>query len=64
MFCVIQETQLKKPNTHGAWKEYQVEDTQITMGGAISHHYGYYPVCSAGRFERPHREAYRISVHF
>ncbi len=34
------------------------------MGGAISHHYGYYPVCSAGRFERPHREAFRVSVHF
>ncbi len=64
MFCVIQEVRLKKPNTHGAWKEYQIEDTQITMGGAISHHYSYHPIRSAGRFERPYREAYRISVHF
>jgi len=64
MFCVIQETRLKKPNTHGAWKEYQIEDTQITMGGAVSHIYGYYPVRGAGRFERPHQEAFRILLHF
>ncbi len=64
MFCVIQETQLKKPNTHGAWREYEVTDMQITMNGGTIHHYGYYPVDDAGKFERPHREAYRISLHF
>ncbi len=64
MFCVIQEVQLKKPNTHGAWREYEVTDMHITMNGDTMHHYGYYPVDDAGKFERPHREAYRVSVHF
>jgi len=60
MFCVIQETALKKPNTQGAWREYEVTDMCITT----THHYGYYPVYDAGRFERPHMEAYRILLHF
>lgn len=60
MFCVIQETTLKKPNTQGAWREYEVTDMHITT----THHYGYYPVYDAGRFERPHMEAYRILLHF
>jgi len=64
MFCVIQEIQLKKPNTHGAWREYEVTDTQITTNGITTHHYGYFPVHDTSRFERPHREAYRISLHF
>ncbi len=64
MFCVIQEIQLKKPNTHGAWREYEVTDTQITTNGITTHHYGYFPVHDTNRFERPHMEAYRISFHF
>ncbi len=64
MFCVIQEIRLKKPNTHGAWREYEVTDTQITTNGITTHHYGYFPVHDTSRFERPHREAYRISLHF
>ncbi len=28
------------------------------------HHYGYFPVHDTSRFERPRREAYRISLHF
>ncbi len=64
MFCVIQETKLKKQNPHGAWREYETTDMLITTNGTTVHHYGYYPVDDAGRFERPHKEAYRISLHF
>ncbi len=64
MFCVIQEIRLKKPNIHGAWREYEVTDTHITMNGGTMHHYGYYPVDDAGKFERLHREAYRLLLHF
>ncbi len=64
MFCVIQETKLKKPNTNGAWREYEVSDIQLVINGITTHHYGYYPVDDAGKFERPQKEAYRISLHF
>ncbi len=64
MFVVIQEIRLKKPNKNGAYKKYKVSDTAITMNGGTTHHYGYDPDYDSGRFERPHREAYRISLHF
>ncbi len=64
MFVVIQEVRLKKPNSHGAWQEYEVTDTQTTMNGITTHHYGYFPIHDTSQFERPHREAYRVSLHF
>ncbi len=64
MFCVIQEIRLKKPNKNSAYKKYDVRDIQIKTNGTTVHHYGYYPVDDAGKFERPHKEAYRISLHF
>ncbi len=64
MFCVIQGIWLKKPNKNGAYKKYKVSDTAITMNGGTTHHYGYGPDYDLGRFERPHMEAYRISLHF
>ncbi len=64
MFCAIQEIRLKKPNKNGAYKKYRVSDTAITMNGGTTHHYGYDPDYDSGRFERPHMEAHRISLHF
>jgi hypothetical protein len=63
MFVVIQELQLKKPPIAGAYKEYEVQSTTITFEGVTKTHYSYYPKYDAGRFERPHREAYKISIH-
>lgn len=63
MFCVIQEIILKKPNPYGAYKRYEVSYASITTDGKTQTHYGYYPDSKAGRFERPHREAFKISVH-
>ena len=31
--------------------------------GQTKTYYSYYPNYEAGKFERPHREAYKISVH-
>ncbi len=63
MFVVIQEVQLKKPNTNGAYKEYEVSSMTFTFDGVTKTNYSYYPKYDSGRFERPHREAYKISVH-
>lgn len=63
MYCVIQEIQLKKPNTNGEYREYEVTDMVYTVDGRTVHHYGYHPKESAGKFERPHREAYRVTLH-
>lgn len=63
MYCVVQEIQLKKPAAGGECREYEVQTTSITVGGQTKTYYSYYPNHEAGRFERPHREAYKISVH-
>lgn len=64
MFCVIQTIQRKKSDPHGWYREYEVESIPITFPDGISKtHYSYYPKYEAGRFERPRREAYRISIH-
>ncbi len=63
MYCVIQEIKLKKPNTHGAHREYEVSSINFTMNGEKITKYSYYPSDDAGRFERPHMEAYRVSLH-
>lgn len=65
MFCVVQTLQLKKPNTDGDLREYEVSSMTISgmNGDRTKTYYSYYPVSGCGRFERPHREAYRISIH-
>lgn len=64
MFCVIQTLQRKKNDPHGAYKKYEVSSVTISFpDGTSKTHYSYYPDYEAGRFERPHREAYRISIH-
>lgn len=64
MFCVIQTIQRKKGDPHGDYREYEV--SSMTIGfpdGTSKTHYSYYPNYEAGHFERPRREAYRISIH-
>ena len=63
MYCVVQEIQLKKPTAGGECRKYEVQTTSITIGGQTKTYYSYYPNYEAGKFERPHREAYKISVH-
>jgi hypothetical protein len=63
MFVAIQEIQLKKPNKGGAYKEYKVGSGSFHIGSVAKTFYTYYPNYDAGRFERSHREAYKISVH-
>jgi hypothetical protein len=63
MFVVIQEIQLKKPNAYGVYKEFEVSSTTFSFSGVTKTHYSYYPKSDCGRFDRPHREAYKISIH-
>lgn len=64
MFCVVQTLQRKKEDIHGDYTEYEVSSMTIRFpDGTSKTHYSYYPKYEAGRFDRPHREAYRISIH-
>lgn len=64
MFCVVQALQRKKENAYGDYREYEVSSITIQFqDGTSKTHYSYYPNYKAGRFERPHREAYRIGIH-
>jgi hypothetical protein len=63
MFIVIQKIQVKKPNKNGAYKIFKVDQLSISYDGVTKTHYYYNADYEAGRFDRPHREAYKISVH-
>jgi hypothetical protein len=64
MFCAIQEVILKKPNTYGAYKEFKVESMSFSINGATQKaKYSYSPQYDSGTFDRPHREAYKVSIH-
>jgi len=65
MFVVIQKLQLKKSSRPGAYKEYKVDTMTISFpgSGVSKTSYLYNPDYDAGHFERPHREAYKISIH-
>lgn len=57
---MIQEVQLKKPNKHGEYRELEVYQESWSMGGKPARwSYRY----TGGHFERPHLEAYKISIH-
>lgn len=62
MFVVIQEIQLRKPNKGGAYKDYKVDPISISFNNVTKTRYYYNINYDAGRFERPHRETYKISV--
>lgn len=60
MFCVIQQVMRKKPDPHGGYKEieayqnkWRIDDRPFTWSWQYT----------GGRFERPHLEAYKISLH-
>lgn len=57
IFCVIQEVRIKKPNKYGAYKGLEVY--QESWGDPPKWNYRY----TGGRFERPHHEAYKITLH-
>ncbi len=57
MYCVIQETQLKRPNTHGEYKELEAYSPFVFEGRA-KWAYRY----TGGRFERPIKTAYKITI--
>lgn len=61
MYCVIQEIELKKYNEYGAYKELEVYKREMKIGNQeyISYNYRY----TGGRFDRPIRKAYKISIH-
>lgn len=64
MFCVVQTLERKKPNTGGEYREYEVQSMTIGFqDGSSKTHYSYYPKYEAGRFPRPHRECFKISIH-
>jgi hypothetical protein len=60
MYCAIQELQLKRPNTNGAYKQLAVFTNPFNpRRDALQ--YGY---CYTGdQFERPIRTTYKISIH-
>lgn len=61
LYCVIQEVELKKENTYGAYKELEAYKTNWTFNGQDigSYNYRY----TGGRFERLIKKAYKISIH-
>lgn len=61
MYCVIQEVELKKQNNYGYGRELEVYKFQISYNGADKSYYDYR--YTGGRFERPIKKAYKISLH-
>lgn len=61
MYCVIQEVELKKENTYGEYKELEVYYTSWVIDGVEGGTYGYR--YTGGRFKRPIKKAYKISIH-
>lgn len=61
MYCVIQEVELKKENTNGAYKELEVYTNKYIINNIETVWYGYSFV--GERFKRPIRKAYKVSIH-
>ncbi|WP_026883463.1 hypothetical protein [Clostridium akagii] len=60
MYCVIQKVENKKPNTCGEAKELKVDTAEYFTDGKPKTCYGYK---YTGKFERPIKTAYKISIH-
>jgi len=60
LFCVVQEVALKRPNKYGACKKIEVHQNQWRLDNKP---YTWGWRYSSERFERPHMEAYKISLH-
>ena len=62
MYCVIQEVRRKKPNPYGEYREIEAYQNEWRIAGddrPCTWAWRY----TGGRFERPHLEAYKISIH-
>lgn len=62
MYCVIQKIFNKKCNSLGEAKELKVDSSTLIIDG-ISQRTKYYYFYSIERFERHHKEAFKISIH-
>lgn len=61
MYCVIQKIENKRPNIGGGAKELKVSEFKFNIGdGKPETKYDY---IMTGKFERPIKTAYRISIH-
>ena len=60
MYCVIQQVMRKKPNPYGEYREIRAYQNQWSIDNR-PHTWSY--EYAGGRFERPHLEAYKISIH-
>ena len=65
MFCIIQPLLRKKPPNPGDYKRYEVSSMSVMNQDGSNKRtcWGYYPDYEAGRFERDHRECYKVSIH-
>ncbi|MFL0198237.1 hypothetical protein ACJDU8_22130 [Clostridium sp. WILCCON 0269] len=61
MYCVIQKVFNKKENTNGEYKELKVESSTLSVDGKA--YTKYYYRHTGEQFKRPHREAFKISIH-
>ena len=61
MFCVIQEVRRKKPSPYGEYREIRAYQNQWRLDESKPYTWAY--EYTGGRFERPHLEAYKISIH-
>lgn len=61
MYCVIQEIELKKEDIHRYEKELEVYKNEWIINGVEVGQYCYR--YTGGKFERPIRKAYKISLH-
>lgn len=61
MYCVIQEIELKKLNPYGHHKELEAFKVEASFNGLKQSYYKY--GYTGGRFERPIKKAYKISLH-
>lgn len=61
MYCVIQEVELKKENTYGAYKELEVYTNKYISDNVETVWYGYRH--AGERFKRAIKKAYKISIH-
>ena len=60
MFCVIQPVRRKKPDPYGAYRELEAYQNQWRLDDRPFTWAWQY---TGGRFERPHLEAYKITIH-
>lgn len=61
MFCVIQEVMRKKPSPYGEYKELRAYQNKWRLDESKPFTWAWER--TGGRFERPHLEAYKITIH-